>query len=114
MLQGYLYRHSFFPRTARLWNSLPVECFPLTYDPLHGVNPSFFKKKNPLILEANWGKSLSYFGDQESASVYKMSSYSHAFSQSVCIIMTNGCTFEPSSNVHYVGGNISVNVVTCT
>ena len=23
---------SFFPRTARLWNSLPIECFPLTYD----------------------------------------------------------------------------------
>ena len=26
------YVNSFFPRTARLWNSLPVECFPLTYD----------------------------------------------------------------------------------
>ena len=24
--------NSFFPRTARLWNSLPVECFPLTYN----------------------------------------------------------------------------------
>ena len=23
----------FFPRTARLWNSLPIEYFPLTYDP---------------------------------------------------------------------------------
>ena len=23
---------SFFCRTARLWNSLPLECFPLTYD----------------------------------------------------------------------------------
>ena len=22
----------FFPHTARLWNSLPIECFPLTYD----------------------------------------------------------------------------------
>ena len=22
----------FFPRIARLWNSLPTECFPLTYD----------------------------------------------------------------------------------
>ena len=22
----------FFPRTARLWNSLPIECFPLAYD----------------------------------------------------------------------------------
>ena len=24
--------NSFFARTARLWNSLPIECFPLTYD----------------------------------------------------------------------------------
>ena len=27
-----VYVKSFFPRTARLWNSLPIECFPLTYD----------------------------------------------------------------------------------
>ena len=26
------YVSSFFPRTASLWNSLPIECFPLTYD----------------------------------------------------------------------------------
>ena len=26
------YVNSFFPRTAKLWNSLPIECFPLTYD----------------------------------------------------------------------------------
>ena len=26
------YVSSFFPCTARLWNSLPIECFPLTYD----------------------------------------------------------------------------------
>ena len=25
------YVYSLFPRTARLWNSLPMECFPLTY-----------------------------------------------------------------------------------
>ena len=24
--------NSFFPHTVRLWNSLPIECFPLTYD----------------------------------------------------------------------------------
>ena len=24
--------NSFFPRTARLWNSLPIECFSLTYN----------------------------------------------------------------------------------
>ena len=27
-----VYVNSFFTRTARLWNSLPTECFPLTYD----------------------------------------------------------------------------------
>ena len=27
-----VYVNTFFPRTARLWNSLPIECFPLTYD----------------------------------------------------------------------------------
>ena len=28
--------NNFLPRTARLWNSLSIECFPLTYD-LNGV-----------------------------------------------------------------------------
>ena len=27
-----VYVKSFFPRTAKLWNSLPKECFPLTYN----------------------------------------------------------------------------------
>ena len=27
-----VYVNSFFPRTARLWKFLPIECFPLTYD----------------------------------------------------------------------------------
>ena len=27
-----VYVNSFFPRTAKLWNSLPIECFPLIYD----------------------------------------------------------------------------------
>ena len=27
-----VYDNSFFPRTAKLWNSLPIECFPLNYD----------------------------------------------------------------------------------
>ena len=27
-----VYVNSFFPGRARLWNSLPLECFPLTYD----------------------------------------------------------------------------------
>ena len=28
-----VYVNSFFPRTARLWNSLPIECFPLSCGP---------------------------------------------------------------------------------
>ena len=35
-----VYVNSFFPCTAKLWNSLPLECFPLTYD-LNG-----FKSRN--------------------------------------------------------------------
>ena len=27
-----VYVNRFFPGTAKLWNSLPIECFPLTYD----------------------------------------------------------------------------------
>ena len=27
-----IYANSFFPRTAKLWNSLPGECFPLTHN----------------------------------------------------------------------------------
>ena len=27
-----VYVNSFFPPTAKLWNSVPIECFPLTYD----------------------------------------------------------------------------------
>ena len=27
-----VYINCFFPRTAKLWNSLPMECFPLTYE----------------------------------------------------------------------------------
>ena len=27
-----LYVNSFFPRTAKPWNSVPIECFPLSYD----------------------------------------------------------------------------------
>ena len=27
-----VYVNSFFPRTPRLWNPLPADCFPLTYD----------------------------------------------------------------------------------
>ena len=33
-----VYVNSFFPCTARLWNSLPIEGFPLTYD-INGFKP---------------------------------------------------------------------------
>ena len=33
-----VYVNSFFPCTTRLWNSPPIECFPLTYD-LSGFKP---------------------------------------------------------------------------
>ena len=49
--------NSFFPLTARLWNSLPIECFPLTYD-LNGfkcrnnrhINCRSFLKRFPVSL----------------------------------------------------------------
>ena len=37
----------FFPRTARLWNSVPKECFSLTYD-LNTFNCRFFLKRFPV------------------------------------------------------------------
>ena len=37
-----IYVNSFFPRTARLWNSLPIGCFPLTYD-LTGFKSRFIR-----------------------------------------------------------------------
>ena len=53
-----VYVNSFFPRTARLWNSLPIGCFPLTYN-LNGlslynlqapINFRFFLKKFPVCF----------------------------------------------------------------
>ena len=37
--------NGFFPRTARLWNSLPIECFPLTY----GLNEFKFRINRQLL-----------------------------------------------------------------
>ena len=34
--------YSFFPRTARLWNSLSIECFPLIYD-LNGSKSRIYR-----------------------------------------------------------------------
>ena len=38
-----VYVNSFFPCTAKLWNSLPIECFPLTYD-LNGFNSNIINR----------------------------------------------------------------------
>ena len=39
--------NSFFPCTARLWNSLPIECFPLSYD-LNGSKSGINKHLLPV------------------------------------------------------------------
>ena len=48
-----VYVNSFFLCTARLWNSLPIECFPLTYD-LSGfksrINCRFFLNRFPVCF----------------------------------------------------------------
>ena len=47
--RGYkdVYVNSFFPRTARLSNSLPIECFPLTYN-LIGFKSRINKQQLPV------------------------------------------------------------------
>ena len=42
--------NSFFPRKARLWNSLPIKCFPLTYN-LNGFKSS---NRHLLIVGSFW------------------------------------------------------------
>ena len=53
------YVNSFFPRTARLWNSLPAECFPLTSD-LNGFNLELIGTFSPWVLSI-WVLSLGFF-----------------------------------------------------
>ena len=48
------YVNSFFPGTARLWNSLPIECFPFTYD-LNG----FKSRINRHLLTIGSSKQIS-------------------------------------------------------
>ena len=47
--------NSFFPCTARLWNSLPAECFPLTYD-LNGLMSRM--KRHLLTVGSFWTEFL--------------------------------------------------------
>ena len=49
-----VYVNSFFPRTARCWNSLPIECFPLTYK----LN-DFKSRINRHILTVGSSKQIS-------------------------------------------------------
>ena len=49
-----VYVSSFFPVTARLWNSLPAKCFPLTYD----LNKTL-KKNNFMAPFYGWGSTTS-------------------------------------------------------
>ena len=44
-----VYVNNLFPHTARLWNSLPIECFPLTYDCI-GFNSRFFLNRFPVYF----------------------------------------------------------------
>ena len=49
-----VYVNSFFPCTARLWNSLPIECFSLIYD-LSG----FKSRINRHLLTVDFSKQIS-------------------------------------------------------
>ena len=53
-----VYVNSFFPCTARLWNSLPIECFPLTYD-LNGYNLLWFLSKEISCILLSFCASFS-------------------------------------------------------
>ena len=48
------YLNSFFLRTARHWNSLPIECFPLTYD-LSGFRSKI--NRHLLTADSSWRDS---------------------------------------------------------
>ena len=48
--------NSFFPGTARLWNSLPIECFPLTYD----LNSFKSRINRHLLTVGSFGTDFSY------------------------------------------------------
>ena len=60
-----IYANSFFHRTARLWDSLPIECFPLTYD-LNGFN-----------LRINWHRLIDACSEEISC---MLSSFCVSFS----------------------------------
>ena len=44
-----VYVNSFFPCTARLWNSMPIECSPLTYD-LNGLKSRINRHLNCMFF----------------------------------------------------------------
>ena len=54
------YVNSFFPRTARLWNCLPAECFPLTYD-INGFNSRVNRDFFPWVLSIQFSSVIFIF-----------------------------------------------------
>ena len=55
-----VYVNSFFPRTVKLWNSLPIECFPLTYD-LSGVKSRINRHLNCRFFLNRFSVSCNLF-----------------------------------------------------
>ena len=55
-----VYVNSFFPHTARLWNSLPIEFFPLTYD-LNGFKSRMNRHLLTVILSKHISCMLYFF-----------------------------------------------------
>ena len=55
-----VYVNSFFPRTPRIWNSWPVECFPLAYD-LNSFKPRVNRHIFPGILSKQLSSTIFIF-----------------------------------------------------
>ena len=50
--------NSFFPHTAKLWNSLPIECFPLTYELTLSLE---LAEENFQIYSHQWSYTKTFF-----------------------------------------------------
>ena len=55
------YVNSFFPRTTRLWNSVPIECFPWAYDFLFPVTLCLVVAVQPCMEWIPIKKNISPF-----------------------------------------------------
>ena len=70
------YVNSSFPGTDRLWNVLPIECLPLTYD----LN-SFKSRINRYLLTVDFSKYISWM----------LQSFSASFFVIPCLVMAVEC-----------------------